>query len=225
MTDVSTYVARVPSQHRERPKFRATLEAVLSPITRLQELMAETPRAYDCDEAIGAQLDVVGKWVGIDRYIQSPLTGIYFEWSGQTAVTGWQSGQWKGTYDPTEGISALDDDTYRSLIKLQIMGNLWDGTTDKAYQAWQETFDGSQIVIEDHLDMTISIGIAGRFASASQKALFTEHISPFKPAGVKIDVFFIGTAADAPIFSWGIQSAALGGWGQKAYWAEKYVME
>lgn len=225
MTSVSDYLARVPSQYRDKPKFAETLKTAVSPVVRLQELMSDTMRAYDPDEAVGAQLDAIGEWVGIDRYIQSPLQDVYFEWNGETIRTGWNSGQWRGRYDPLSGISALDDDTFRSLIKLQIMGNLWDGTADKAYEAWRETFNASHIIIEDHLDMSITIGIAGRFQSASQKALFTEQISPFKPAGVRIDVYFIGTVADAPIFAWGLDTEALKGWGQKAYWAEKYIMD
>lgn len=88
---------------------------------------------------------------------------------------------------------ALDDYTYRTLIKLQIAANRWDGSADQAYEAWRSTFESSNIIIEDHLDMSITIGIAGRFQSTSQQALFTKQISPFKPGGVRISVYFIAT--------------------------------
>ena len=83
------------------------------------------------------------------------------------------------------GLVALDDDTYRSLIKLHIAANSWDGTTDKAYQAWSEIFTGSQVVIEDHQDMSFSMGITGQLKITAQKAIFTGGLSPFKPAGIR----------------------------------------
>lgn len=220
---VNDYLKRVPAQHRDKPRFTDTLTSILEPLLQLQSVMEQTSRAYDVDEAIGVQLDTVGKWVGVSRYVDQPLDGIYFEWAGQTRKTGWNAGLWKGKYDPATGLVALDDDTYRSLIRLQIAANVWDGSADEAYRAWRTAFDSSNIIIEDHLDMSITIGIAGRFQSTSQQALFTKQISPFKPGGVRIDVYFIASDAKAPIFAWSLSTGELGGWGS-GYWAEKYVM-
>lgn len=222
MTTINDYLERVPSQHRDRPRFRETLTAFLSPMVRLQELLDETPRNYDVDFSVGKQLDVVGEWVGVSRYISAPLSGIYFEWDG-TRSTGWNAGQWKGQYDPPTGLVALDDDTYRSLIRLYIAANRWDGTTDGAYDAWESIFDRSAIVIEDHQDMSFTIGIAGRLNSSAQKAIFTTGMSPFKPVGIQIKIYFISSDGTSPLFAWGVQTSALGGWGRAA-WAEKYDM-
>lgn len=221
-SDLKTYLERVPSQHRERPKFKATLTAFLDPFVRLQNLIDDAPRLYDVDEARGSQLDVVGRWVGTDRFVATPLSGIYFEWEG-TKQTGWNAGQWKGRFDPSAGLVALDDDTYRALIKLQIAANAWDGSSDGAYAAWDAIFDTSSIVIEDHQDMSIVIGIAGRLNSSAQKSLFTKGLSPFKPAGIQVKIYFISSDGRSPIFAWGVQTSALDGWGVAA-WAEKYDM-
>lgn len=220
---LNDYLKRVPAQHRDKLRFQATLRTILEPVLQLQALLEETPEAYDLDTAIGKQLDVVGEWVGVGRYVDHPIDGIYFEWNSKTRTTGWGAGQWKGKYDPSTGLVALDDYTYRTLIKLQIAANRWDGSADQAYEAWRSTFESSNIIIEDHLDMSITIGIAGRFQSTSQQALFTKQISPFKPGGVRISVYFIATDANAPIFAWGLKTDNLEGWG-RAYWAEKYVM-
>lgn len=222
MTNLDKYLERVPSQHRDKEKFRETLTTFLSPFVRLQELMEETPRDYDVDSAVGSQLDVVGEWVGVSRNIAKPLSGIYFEWNG-TTQTGWNAGQWKGRFDPITGLVALDDDTYRALIKLQIAANSWDGSTDSAYAVWSETFNGSSIAIEDHQDMSFTIGIAGRLSSTAQIAIFTKGISPFKPVGIRIKTYFISADQVSRIFAWGIESDAMGGW-SKAAWAEKYEM-
>lgn len=217
----SKYLKRVPSQHRDKPKFAETLRTVLDPLCALGALMESVPELYDLDSAVGAQLDAVGAWVGRTRWIDSPLTGIYFEWKG-TLDTGWNHGLWKGRYDPTSGLVKLDDDTFRTLIRLQIAANSWDGTTEGAYSAWKGAFPQSQIIIEDHQDMTITIGIAGKMQGTSQKALFAQQISPFKPGGVRIDVYFIGTT-DAPLFSWNLETDAMQGWGVGA-WAQKFTI-
>ena len=133
-------------------------------MARMGFLLDKTPALYDVDTASGDQLDVDGAWVGRGRFVDSPLDGIYFEWNA-TKEVGWNAGQWKGTYDPTSGLVALDDDTYRALIKLQIAANIWDGTGEKAYTAWDATFEDSKIIIEDHQDMTVTIGIAGKMQS------------------------------------------------------------
>lgn len=219
--ETEEYLKRVPSQHRDRPKFRATLQTFIGPLAALGQIMEKTPDAYDLDLAIGKQLDVVGEWVGVSRYIDQPLDGIYFTWDG-TEATGWARGQWKGKYDPSSGLVALDDDTYRTLIRLQILANSWDGTVDSAYDAWHATFPDSAIVIEDEQDMSIIIGIAGKMQGTAQRALFSEQISPFKNAGVKIKIYFI-TSIDAPLFAWGIQSESQNGWGIGA-WAEKFTL-
>ena len=215
------YEQRVPSQHRDRPRFMETLRTLLDPLCALGDLMERVPELYDVDTATGAQLDAVGAWVGRSRWIDSPLSGIYFEWGG-TIDTGWGHGLWKGRYDPTSGMVKLDDDTYRTLIRLQIAANSWDGTTESAYAAWKGAFPQSQIIIEDHGDMSITIGIAGKLQGTSQKALFAQQISPFKPGGVRISVYFIGTT-DAPLFSWGMDTDAMQGWGKGA-WAQKFTI-
>ena len=219
---IDEYLNRIPWQHRNKPKFRATLINVLNPSVEMGFLMSEIPKYYDVDEATGRQLDVIGEWVGRSRYIDTPLSGIYFEWAG-TENVGWSSGIWKGRYDPASGLVSLDDDTYRLLIKLQIFANAWDGTVDGAYAAWDAIFANSDIVIEDHQNMSISIGVTGQFFSTAQKALLTQQLSPFKVAGVRIAVWFL-PKVKAPLFAWGINTNNLAGWGVGA-WPEKFTTQ
>lgn len=222
--NIDTYLNRVPSQHRDKPKFRATLEASLSPLVQLGSLMESVPSLYDVDEAIGSQLDVVGEWVGITRIIKATIEGVYFSLD-DTAEVGFDSGIWKGAYDPSAGIVSLDDDTYRTLIRLKILANMWDGTAEKAYSSWQSVFNGEQnIVIEDHQDMTITIGITGLDMTPAQKGLFSKQISPFKPAGVRISTYFVPSETDAPLFALDAEGASIAGFDRGA-WAQRLDIE
>lgn len=220
---IDTYLNRVPAQHREKPKFRATLEASLSPFVQLGNLMESVPSLYDVDSAIGFQLDVVGEWVGITRVINSTIEGVYFSLD-DTADVGFDSGVWRGPYDPISGIVSLDDDTYRTLIKLKILANMWDGTTEKAYSSWQSVFNGEQgIIIEDHQDMSITIGITGLDMTPAQKGLFSKQISPFKPAGVRISTYFVPSEENAPFFALDTEGPDLAGFDAGA-WAQPIVL-
>ena len=220
---LDTYLNRVPSQHRNKPKFRATLEASLSPFVQFGNLMESVPSLYDVDTAIGSQLDVVGEWVGVTRVIKSAIEGVYFALD-DTADVGFDSGIWRGAYDPISGIVSLDDDTYRTLIKLKILANMWDGTAEKAYSSWQSVFNGEQgIVIEDHQDMSITIGITGLDMTPAQKGLFSKQISPFKPAGVRISTYFVPSETNAPFFALDTEGPDLAGFDAGA-WAQPIVL-
>lgn len=213
------YLNRVPSQHRDKPKFIATLEASINPFVHLGQLMEAVPEDYDVDSAIGLQLDVDGEWVGVNRTINTEIEGVYFTFDGTDDV-GFDAGIWRGEYDPLTGIVSLDDDTYRTLIKLRILANMWDGTAETAYSSWDSIFDGEMsLVIEDHQDMSITIGIAGVQMSSAQKGLFSKQISPFKPAGVRITTYFIPTEPDAPFFAFDAEGPTLGGFDIGA-WAQ-----
>lgn len=223
MTDrMDEYLARVPSEHRNRPKFRATLKNTLAPACRLMELLDSVPKAYDVDHAVGDQLDVVGEWVGVSRELSAKLTGVYFEWDSSSLDTGWGRGLWKGKYDPESGITSLDDDTYRTLIKLRILTNRWDGTIETAYADWQTVLGDSVLVIQDPQDMTIQVGIAGKMLSTPLRALFKQQITPFKPAAVRVSVYYLSTV-DAPLFAWSKDTEAMAGWGKGA-WADEALL-
>lgn len=218
---INRYLDRIPDQHKNKPKFKAALTAFLSPFCQLQDLMEKAVESYDVDSAVGTQLDVCGQWVGCNRVVDKPLSGIYFEFDG-TADVGFDSGIWKGKYDPDTGLVYLDDDTYRTLIKLQIAANQWDGTVDHAYDLWRNVFDRDEIVVVDHQNMTMDIGIVGSSLSNSQKALFTRKISPFKPIGVRISTYFIPTIQSAPFFAFDVDSDRMAGF-DRGCWADKLI--
>lgn len=77
MTDFNTYLKRVPSEHRDKPRFVETLRSLLGPVLELQALMERVPFDYDLDSAVGKQLDVVGEWVGRNRYVSIPIEGVF----------------------------------------------------------------------------------------------------------------------------------------------------
>ena len=212
MPGVEEYVALVTSEHR-RPRFLALVAACVRPFADAQAALAMLSEAFSVDTAIGAQLDAVGLWVGVTRQLQTPLEGVYFSWG--VAGVGWEEGAWKGLYDPASGLSALDDDNFRRIIKARIVANHWDSSVGMAYAAWRIAFADTHahiLVIPDNQDMSMSVGIAGIRPDAVFRALLLGNYIPIKPEGVRIRWYAV-TPDGGKLFAWDCQSEGLAGWG------------
>ena len=208
---VDEYLALVPSQHADKPRFMATLRAFLEPLCAMQELATQMGNAYDVDTAVGEQLDVIGRWVGIARSAPGILDGFIFTWD-DTERTGWDNGIWEGY---AAGAYELPDDLYRTQIKAKIIANRWDGSIPGAYEILENALsvpDAVRLVDNDGIgdmpmyfsfDGTVQNGWdAGSWQGASdgimemlilvrdgvlpaiEQALLMQGYLPIKPAGV-----------------------------------------
>lgn len=209
---VDDYLALVTSEHSDRPKYMASLRAALEQIVPAVALLQAIEDSFDIDSAVGVQLDILGEWIGRSRIVNTPITGVYFSW-GDTVATGWQSGVWKGQFDPVTGLTSLPDDSYRVLLKAKIAANHWDGSIPGAYDVWAAAFDSSiQILIQDNQDMTMTTGIVGPPLSAVTRALLTGGYIPLKPEGVRVNYKL--SPDTGPLFAWGVDNGVtLAGWG------------
>lgn len=217
---MSKYTDRVTSAHNQKPKFMATVELSTSPYSTLQDILLNLIKRFDVDQGVGDQLDILGEWIGITRYLPLPLDDVYFTWDG-SINTGWDAGRWKDTYDPDSGLVKLDDDSYRYLLKMQIAANHWHGAKNEAYDSWIETFgDGRFIIIQDYQDMSIEIGFSGEMPTVI-KQIIKAGIQPFKPESVKVNTYFT-SGYNGPIMGWDIDNGAISGY-DKAYWADEII--
>lgn len=178
------YLNLITSEHRERPKFVATVNASVSPFAKVQAVLRDMVRAYDVDVAVGAQLDAIALWVGVTRNVPVPIDGYYFTWDDVVA-DGWENGVWKGIGDPDSGFTVLPDDLFRLLIKAKIAANNWKGDIPGAYNILAQAFNaGDNITITDNHDMTMTVKIKAGSLPSAQKAILTGGYIPIKPAGV-----------------------------------------
>lgn len=214
------YLNLITSEHRGKEKFEATVVTGVSPFSKLQAVMQGLPADFDIDQAVGVQLDAVGAWIGRSRRIDTPLVGVYFTWD-DLASDGWESGVWKGPFDPDSGLVDLPDDAYRVLLKAKIAANSWDGTIPGAYAIWATVFTSSQLVIQDNQDMSMMVGIAGQPLSIVDQALLTNGYIPLKPEGVRIQYYAIAPAG--ALFAWDTdEGSALAGW-DTGQWAVELI--
>lgn len=185
-----SYTNLITSEHADKPNFMATIAATCQPFVDIQNAISLFSLEYDVDNASGVQLDVVGQWVGVSRYLTTPLTGVYF--TLDTAGSGLDSGLLIGPYDPIAGVISLPDNYYRLLIKSRILNDHWDGSVPAAY-ALANTFlsnFGLQLAIIDHGDLTMSMGVIGSIAPLIVQALLLDGRLDIKPAGMSIYRYF-----------------------------------
>lgn len=137
VTDIiEYYVNLLIIQYNIQPKARATIE-LFAQTFLASGIYFDVQNGYNIDTAVGAQLDVLGKYEGVDRIYQSPdLTG-YFSTIDYSQVASPPSQLGFTNYsdyplpagnvliysDLIGGNAQLNDDNFRILIKLAIATN------------------------------------------------------------------------------------------------------
>lgn len=194
------YATLITSQHKAAAKFNATVSLLTGGLQDTAVAAAALVPAFDIDTAIGVQLDIIGLWVGISRRQSVPVPGAFFSWN--TAGIGWGQANWKGPYEPTEGITVLDDETYRAVIKAKIGSNYWAGTNATLAIIGQTAMSqlGVQCFVLDNFDMTVTIYILGA-PTQVLLGMIKRGITPPKSAGVRITGYILSSTPGAPFFA------------------------
>ena len=61
---MTQYTDKITSEHAKAAKFVAKVGISTNPFIAVQSALAAMPAGFDLDQAIGAQLDAVGLWIG-----------------------------------------------------------------------------------------------------------------------------------------------------------------
>ncbi len=162
-TTFAYYRGLVTSEYQTAAKMLAWLTASITPFQDgLICLMTFAP-AFDINQAVGPQLDVLGNIIGQRRTVD---------------------------FQPSNGVSPiLDDDGYRFLLKARIMQNHWDGRIGTLLAMWRRIFPGGTLLVTDHQDMTVTLVISGAFTSIMQDLISHGYIVP-RPQGVLYNYSF-----------------------------------
>jgi hypothetical protein len=193
MSDTLTsqdYVNLLPAYNKQKPKFAAWVAFLTAPYAALANLANSLPTLFDTDEAVGSQLDIVGLWVGISRYVATPIEGVFF--TLDTAGLGVDQGILLGPYESTTGLTALDDFHYRFLIYAKIAANSWNGTAGTAQAAWALAFTNSNVTIQvqDNCNLSFTVTVTGSL-TALQKSLITGGYLPLRPSTIAVTYTFV----------------------------------
>lgn len=192
------YTDRITSEHADKPNYMALVAAITGDFSGTRDQLLDFVALFDLDSAVGAQLDVIGEWVGIGRGVAVPISGVYF--SFDIDGLGFDQGVWKGPFDPDTGITELPDDIYRILIRAKIGANRWDGSM----AGWKAIVDQvfapeTDIFVQDNGDMTMTVVVAGVPPTALFLALLTEGYLPLKPEAIGV-VYYLVSSLPGPAF-------------------------
>jgi Protein of unknown function (DUF2612) len=160
---VPYYLSIITSEYQNSSNFLLWLAVPLQIIADMWQCLCSLDAAFDLDSAIGAQLDVLGQLVGVER------------------IVGFQ---------PSAGISpVLDDGTYRILLRAKIAQNQWNGQIPSLYALWAQLFPGGTIALQDNQNMTATIFLTGGFSSIIQDLIVNGYIIP-RPETVQYNFVF-----------------------------------
>ena len=205
------YLGLITSWHSDKPRFVNTVAVLIQPLVDAQAMLQKLTADFDIDTAIGVQLDMVGQWVGRSRYIKAPISGVYFSFDLPAQRVGFDQGQWFGPDSSVDGVHALDDETYRTVLKLQALANSWDGTMELIADAFDAVFPG--VVIDDKGDtanglMSMDVLVPAVHLSSLMLAVLEQDFM-LKPSGVRT-TFLETTVSTEPLFAFDVAFVAGG---------------
>ena len=190
------YVEYLIKQYYDKPKARADIELLDKRYEDVANLLLAFETEFDLDFARGAQLDILGKIVGISRIVPKTLPKVYFGFDNNINARGFGS-----ITNPTRpsapffriGQEAftdtqLNDNDYRFFIKAKVALNYCQGVMvgdDERISiqdvVWQ-AFDGLAYVV-DNENMTLTLYVSPRIDNNKLNLIRTLGLLP-KPAGV-----------------------------------------
>lgn len=183
------YTDLIAGYHFDKPLFTQWIYALTQPLITAQNRLAEMQEDFDIDTAVGLQLDAVGVRVGISRKLPVSITGVFF--SFDIAGVGFDEGIWLGRYESPEGITTLDDGTYRNILKTKVLVNHWNGTINGLYYLLDQValiFD-CPIKYKDNQNMTVNILLANDTTPPIVWNVLSRGLVDITTAGVMVNFY------------------------------------
>jgi hypothetical protein len=149
------YADLLIAQYVNKPRAHATVEAQVDPVI-MDQLPLDVQDAFTIDAAVGVQLDVLGKYVGVARVAR--------------------------TF--TEQITLSDAD-YRMLIKMKITQNN-SGSSLYEIQSLLHIYFPGAILVFDYQNMQMDYLFDAAFGSAELAEVFVRQGLLPKPMGVQL---------------------------------------
>jgi hypothetical protein len=198
LTELQDYYAKqLIAQYRGKPKASDTIRMIAN-LSLCDGLIQEEIECFDLDTAIGEQLTILGRIVGVPRnVIGLDLAHTAWAYRRYNSPYGGQNFlRYADTPDPTFIFSryqsnatyTLSDFELRTLIKIKIIyNNVYESYKDMVDAFW--AIFGSAISIVDNKDMTVSYTATSGYATVMTVAEFLNIIP--RPMGVAADVTIV----------------------------------
>lgn len=160
---------RVTQQFKDKEIIDKLLQLLIDEQEELEDLFKALLQQRSIDEAVGAQLDIIGEIVGQPRELISVDLFDFFGFQG--ALKAGSMGDvnnpavgaiWYNFGDPLGGNVKLDDDTYRLFIKAKILKNTTASTPEEFLNFINFLFGTpvSALISEGNAEFTVLFGRA-----------------------------------------------------------------
>lgn len=177
-------------QYRNKPNARATIKLGVD-LYLADGLIFDLNNVLDIDTAVGQQLDLIGKILGVNRKINGfPFNVDFFSFEkeppdvsyGYSDKNALSLGLWKRYQNSIGSAYSLSDDDYRVLLKFKALYNVRYGSWACMDLLYHKAF-GDEITLVNNKDLTVSY-TKNNPSIGLQVAQFLGYIEP--PLGIGI---------------------------------------
>jgi hypothetical protein len=208
---VDYYVNRLIAQYVTMPKARGTIAAYVRQAL-IDGLYDELQNAFTLSTAVGPQLDILGKYIGLSRNIGVVVDDTpYFGFQSSNSDTG----NLNGFTDSTDaGVNAqaifyqtsftntvntaLTDTSYRFMLVLKIALNQSDGTL-ASIQDFLHTYLDGFVALVDNADMTMTYTFTEKVPAGLNAATIAAYLP--RPMGVGVNFVTLDATASPTTLS------------------------
>ena len=199
MSLVTEYTNLLIKQYWEKPRALAEIQLKADTWDKARAFLASLDDAFDLDLAVGKQLDVLGRIVGIPREVPDVVAKTYFGFSSNPDSLGFADrfnaqrigGPFFDRFSNPFTALQLNDNDYRFFIRVKAALN-WAS----AYVSSDErisiqdvilsAFNGRAYVV-DNLDMTLTLYVSPVVSLERLRLIRQLNLLP-KPPGVRYNV-------------------------------------
>ncbi|MDC9593495.1 DUF2612 domain-containing protein [Xenorhabdus sp. IM139775] len=189
------YLKLITPQHRTASKFVDHIDLITRSLSEIGNAALQLNNAFSLDYAVGVQLDAVGEWVGLSRYVKTPIAGVYF--SLDIVGIGFDQGVLKRRFDGASGFTELDDETYRTLLRVKIEANHWDGSSEMLEKIYQRILPDNRVFFVDNQNMTMDVFLTGCAIAEIVQSVIRQGYLNIKPQSVRVNNYINSAAAAA----------------------------
>ena len=234
-TTIEYYKDLLLYQYINLPKARAVIGLLVSQAL-VDLLPVEMSAAFDLETATGAQLDVIGEYIGFDRNVRTTIVRDYFNFDNYVSYTANPFGMTDYTqpdlnancsmynYINSYSQASLVDAEYRILLKLKAAMNISNFSLYEIIEIINDAF-GVDVVVLDGRNMKMAYFVADSISRIATIAR-DEGLLP-KPMGVGIVYLY---SLIEPAHLWGLSSylvdtGATVGFSSYAGWAAGELLD
>lgn len=159
-------------QYRDKPRAQETIRLFISELLAY-DLFIAIRDGFNINNAVGPQLDIIGKYVGVNRTITgTAFTRDYFGFAEYGATAPFDFFGYIGYSDhvpdvqirnykeSTQSLYAMIDEEMRVMIKLAIVRNMSNGSV-KDFDEILNTLFGADVLFTDRQNMTVVSYLVG----------------------------------------------------------------